>query len=104
MKKQVKSRKAQPRKGNSEASILQAAVIRNKVIFANKERENMYKVYILNLQDSTQEHPFHFYSPLKAMRYAFLIQKRFGLHISDNALQFLSKEYKVFKAKLQERA
>ena len=92
MKKQTKkASKAQEKKVKS----VETQVI-NKVIFAEKASK-LWKVYILDLNSSSQESVFFFRTPLKAIRYSFMLKSKSGLRISEKALRFLTSEHKANK-------
>lgn len=93
MKKQTKNTNAMKKKVVKSSN----AQVENKIIFAEKAYK-LWKVYILDLGNNTREAEFYFHSPLKAIRYSFVLKQAKGLAISENALNFLSREHKATKA------
>lgn len=55
-----------------------------------------WRVFIIS--DGKRKNFFHFYSPIKAMRYAYMLKKKSHLEISRKALNFLSGQITAFKA------
>ena len=70
-----------------------------EIIFADWYKTT-WRVFIIS--DGKRKSFFHFHSPIKAMRYAYMLKKKSGLEISRKALSFLSGEIKSFKA-IEER-
>lgn len=106
--KEAKTKKVTKRvtkKAEEKAQVEQKPeVAQNPKVIVAEKANKLWKVYILNIVDSTKESEFFFHDPLKAMRYSFILKAKSGVNIAQEAINFLVSEHKAIKNELSNQA